>query len=47
MTVDNWIDILVENQVVVEKKTVEALPDVHIAQVLTYLRLSGNKVGLI
>ena len=41
------IDILVENQVVVELKTVEAFTDVHTAQVLTYLRLSESKVGLL
>ena len=41
------IDILVENQIVVELKTVEAFTDVHIAQVLTYLKLSGNNVGLL
>ncbi len=41
------IDLLVENKVVVELKTVEAFTDVHIAQVLTYLKLSGNRVGLL
>ncbi len=41
------IDILVENKVVVELKTVEAFTDVHIAQVLTYLKFSGCKVGLL
>jgi GxxExxY protein len=41
------IDILVENQVVVELKTVEAFTDVHTAQVLTYLKLSKNHVGLL
>ena len=41
------IDILVENQVVVELKTVDNFADVHIAQVLTYLKLSGCKVGLL
>ncbi|HAF30086.1 MAG TPA: GxxExxY protein [Bacteroidales bacterium] len=41
------IDILVEGQVVVELKTVEAFKDVHTAQVLTYLKLSGCKVGLL
>jgi GxxExxY protein len=41
------IDIFVENQVVIELKTVEAFTDVHTAQVLTYLKLSGNKVGLL
>ncbi len=41
------IDILVEDKVVVELKTVDAFNDVHIAQVLTYLKLSGCKVGLL
>ncbi len=41
------IDILVENKVVIELKTVEAFNDVHIAQVLTYLKLSDCKVGLL
>jgi len=41
------IDMLVEDQVVVELKTVEAFTDVHTAQVLTYLKLSEKKVGLL
>ena len=41
------IDILVEDEVVIELKTVEAFTDVHTAQVLTYLRLSGKHVGLL
>jgi GxxExxY protein len=41
------IDILVEQKVVIELKTVEAFTDVHTAQVLTYLKLSGCKVGLL
>lgn len=41
------IDILVENKVVVELKTVDNFVDVHVAQVLTYLKLSGCKVGLL
>lgn len=41
------IDILVENKLVVELKCTEQLTDVHIAQVLTYLKLSGNKLGLL
>jgi len=41
------IDLLVENTVVVEVKAVEALNDVHTAQVLTYLKLSGCKIGLL
>jgi GxxExxY protein len=41
------IDILVEDKVIIELKTVEAFTDVHSAQVLTYLKLSGNRVGLL
>jgi len=41
------IDILVEREVVVELKVVESFNDVHIAQVLTYLKFSGTKVGLL
>jgi len=41
------IDIFVENQVVIELKTVEAFTDVHTAQVLTYLKLSGAPIGLL
>ncbi len=41
------LDMLVENQVIVELKTVESFTDVHIAQVLTYLKLSNKKIGLL
>jgi len=41
------IDLFVENCVVVEIKSVEALCDIHMAQVLTYLKLSGCKLGLL
>ncbi len=41
------IDLLVEDRVVVEVKMVEAIADVHVAQTLTYLKLSGAKIGLI
>jgi GxxExxY protein len=41
------MDFLVENCVVVEIKSVEALTDVHTAQVLTYLKLSNSKIGLL
>jgi GxxExxY protein len=41
------IDLLVENKVVVEVKTVETLNDVHTAQVLTYLKLGNYKLGLL
>ena len=41
------VDLLVENKVIIEIKSVEALNDVHIAQVLTYLKLSRCKLGLL
>lgn len=41
------VDIMVENKLIVEIKSVEALNDVHLAQVLTYLRLSNCKLGLL
>lgn len=41
------MDLLVENKVVVEIKTVEGLNDVHTAQVLTYFKLGDYKLGLL
>ena len=41
------IDLLVESQLVVEVKAVSALMEIHTAQVLTYLKLSGCKLGLL
>ena len=41
------IDILVENQIIIELKAVEELTDVHLAQTLTYLKLSGCKLALL
>jgi GxxExxY protein len=41
------IDLLVEYCIIIEIKSVEALNDVHMAQILTYLKLSGNKLGLL
>ena len=41
------VDFLVENKVILELKSVEVLNDVHIAQVLTYLKLSGCRLGLL
>lgn len=39
------IDLRAERKVIVEIKSVEALNDVHLAQVLTYMKLSGCKLG--
>jgi len=41
------IDLLVEGKVIVEIKAVEALNDIHVAQVLTYLKLSRCRLGLL
>ncbi|MFL6336898.1 MAG: GxxExxY protein [Pyrinomonadaceae bacterium] len=41
------IDVLVERRLIVELKAVEALLPVHRAQVLTYLKLSGYRLGLL
>jgi GxxExxY protein len=41
------IDLLVEDRVVVEVKAVERLDPIHQAQLLTYLRLSNHRVGLL
>ena len=41
------IDILVADLVVVEIKTVDALSPIQEAQLLTYLRMSGKKIGLL
>lgn len=41
------IDIIVEDKFIIEVKSVEALNDVHLAQLLTYLKLSKCKLGLL
>ena len=41
------LDLIVEDKVIIELKTVEKLLPVHIAQVLTYLKLSDNRLGLL
>lgn len=41
------IDLLVENKVIVEIKSVEALTDIHLAQTLTYLKLGDYKLGIL
>jgi len=47
MDVGYRIDLLVENKVIIEIKSVENLAEVHHKQVLTYLKLSGLKLGLL
>jgi GxxExxY protein len=41
------IDLLVEREIVVEIKSIDALAEIHLAQVLTYLKLSKNRFGLL
>ena len=41
------IDLLVERQVIIELKAVDAVLPIHEAQLMTYLRLSGYKTGLL
>ena len=46
--IDEFIpDLIVENKVIVEAKTVESIIDEHRGQLINYLRISGIKVGLI
>lgn len=41
------VDLMVEDKVVVELKAIDAINDIHYAQVLTYLKLSNSKIGLL
>jgi len=41
------VDFLIEDKLIIEIKSVEALNDIHLAQMLTYLRLSSCKLGLL
>jgi len=41
------IDIIIENKLILEIKSVEALNDIHFAQLLTYLKLTNCKLGIL
>ena len=41
------IDLLIEGKVIIELKSVSELTDIHLAQILTYLKLSGCKLGML
>lgn len=41
------LDLLIEDQLIIELKAVEKLQPIHEAQILSYLKLSGLKVGLL
>ena len=47
MDVGYRIDLVVENRIIIEVKSVENLLEVHHKQLLTYLKLSGIKLGLL
>ena len=47
MDVGYRVDLLIENKLIIEVKSLENLAPVHYAQVLTYLKLSGLKLGLL
>ena len=47
MEIGYRLDFLIENKLVIEVKAVEAINDVYKAQVITYLKLSGCKLGLL
>jgi GxxExxY protein len=47
MEVGYRVDLIVEDKVLVEIKSIESLAPVHFAQTLTYLKLSGIKLGLL
>ncbi len=47
MEIGYRVDIIIENKVIIELKAVEAINDVHIAQILTYLKLSNCKLGML
>jgi GxxExxY protein len=47
MDIGYRIDLLVENKVIIEVKSIEGLAPVHFAQLLTYLKLSELKLGLL
>ncbi len=41
------VDLIIENKVIIEIKSVDSLNDIHMAQILTYLKLSGCKLGML
>jgi len=47
MEIGYRVDLLIENKFIIEVKSVECLNDIHLAQVLTYLKLSDCKLGML
>jgi GxxExxY protein len=44
---DYYADLLVNDEIIIELKTVKAIEEIHIAQLLNYLKATNKKVGLI
>jgi len=44
---EHRLDLLVEDKVIVENKTVKEFNDIHKAQILSYLRATGKRIGLL
>ncbi len=47
MDIGYRVDLMVENKFIIEIKSVESINDVHLAQILTYLKLSDCKLGML
>jgi GxxExxY protein len=47
MEIGYRVDIIIENKVILEIKSVDALNDIHLAQILTYLKLADCKLGML
>ena len=47
MEVGYRVDIMIENKFIIEVKSVDAINDVHLAQILTYLKLADCKLGML
>lgn len=47
MEIGYRVDLMIENKFIIEIKAVEALNDVHLAQILTYLKLSDCRLGML
>jgi len=41
------VDVIIENKMIVELKSVSMIKDIHKAQLLTYMKLAGIKIGLL
>lgn len=47
MNVGYRVDLLVEDSIIIEVKSIDSFADIHLAQILTYMKLSNCKLGLL